>query len=247
MIRCLAIDDEKLVLDLLVDNIRQIPFLHLVAACRNAMEATAVLQEEKVDLIFVDIQLPRLNGLQFIRTLAQPPMIILVTAYEQYALESYNIDVVDYLLKPVAFDRFLKACNKAKDLFTLKNSQNRMERQDPVINLAPLQGEEASGFLFVNVEYTLVKVSFADILFVEGLKDYIRIHLASTSRPVITKMSLKAMEEKLPASLFIRVHKSYIIGIRHITVIKRDLVCIGPQEIPLSEFYKDNLQRIIKG
>jgi two-component SAPR family response regulator len=102
MIRCLAIDDEKLVLDLLVDNIRQIPFLHLVRACRNAMEATAVLQEEKIDLIFVDIQLPKLNGLQFIRTLAQPPMVILVTAYEKYALESYNIDVVDYLLKPVA-------------------------------------------------------------------------------------------------------------------------------------------------
>jgi DNA-binding LytR/AlgR family response regulator len=246
MIRCLAIDDEKLVLDLLVDNIRQIPFLHLVAACRNAMEAIAILQEEKIDLIFVDIQLPKLNGLQFIRTLAQPPMIILVTAYEQYALESYNIDVVDYLLKPVSFDRFLKACNKAKDLFTLKNNQNRMERQDQAINLAP-PGEETSGFLFVNVEYTLVKVSFADILFMEGLKDYIRIHLASSSRPVITKMSLKAMEEKLPPSLFIRVHKSYIISILRITVIKRDLVCIGPQEIPLSESYKENLQRIIKG
>jgi DNA-binding LytR/AlgR family response regulator len=253
MIRCLAIDDEKLVLDLLVDNIRQVPFLHLVAACRNAMEATATLQEEQIDLIFVDIQLPRINGLQFIRTLAQPPMVILVTAYEKYALESYNIDVVDYLLKPVAFDRFLKACNKANDLFTLKNNQNRLERQDPAIPQAqaPSQvqfpGEGASGFLFVNVEYTLVKVSFADILFVEGLKDYIRIHLASSTRPVLTKMSLKAMEEKLPASLFIRVHKSYIIAIRHITVIKRDLVCIGPQEIPLSEFYKDNLQRIIKG
>src|SRR5579859_3531069 len=111
MIRCLAIDDEKLVLDLLVDNIRQVPFLHLVKACRNAMEAMAVMEAEKVDLIFIDIQMPRLNGLQFIQTLAQPPLVILITAYEQYALESYNLNVIDYLLNPVSFERFLKACN----------------------------------------------------------------------------------------------------------------------------------------
>ena len=235
MMNCLAIDDEKLVLELLVDNIRQVPFLHLVKACKNAIEATAVLQEEKIDLIFADIQMPRLNGLQFIQTLLHPPLVILITAYEQYALEGYNLNVVDYLLKPVAFDRFLKACNKARDLFMLKSNQ------------PPAPKEESADYLFVNVEYTLVRIPFTDILFVEGLKDYIRIHLSSSSRPVITKMSLKAMEEKLPPSLFIRVHKSYIIAVHRITVVKRDMVCIGPQEIPVSEFYKENLHRIIKG
>lgn len=236
MMRCLAIDDEKLVLDLLVDNIRQIPFLHLVKACRSAMEATAVLQEEKIDLLFLDIQMPKLNGLQFIQTLPQPPLVILVTAYEQYALEGYNLNVIDYLLKPVSFDRFLKACNKAKEQFTLEE-QFRLAKSP----------DFSTDFLFVNVEYTLVKLVFADILFVEGLKDYIRVHLSSSPRPVITKMSLKVMEEKLPASLFIRIHKSYIVAIHAITVVKRDLVCIGKTELPLSEFYKENLQRVIKG
>jgi two-component system, LytTR family, response regulator len=258
MMRCLAIDDERLVLDLLVDNIRQIPFLTLVKACRNAMEATAVLQEEKIDLIFVDIQMPKLSGLQFIQTLAQPPLVILITAYEQYALEGYTLNAVDYLLKPVAFDRFLKACNKANELFTLRN-RAATEQSDPSLQQDQTRqqqtsqphitsaADEASGSLFVNVEYTLVRIPFADILFIESLKDYMKIHLSSSNRPVITKMSLKAMEEKLPSSLFIRIHKSYIVSVNRITVIKRDLVCIGQHELPVSDFYKDNIQRIIKG
>lgn len=226
--RCIAVDDEKLVLDLLLDNISQVPYLQLVKACRNAMEAIAVLENEKVDLVFLDIQMPKLSGLQFIKTLQDPPMIILITAYEQYALESYSLNVVDYLLKPVSFERFLKACNKAKELFDLKNSNSTGE----------------ADYIFVNVEYTLVKISFADILFIESLKDYIKIHLASSSKPVITKMSLKAMEEKLPAEKFIRIHKSYIIAIDKIAIIKRDLVCIANQEIPVSDFYKEKLSKI---
>jgi len=126
--RCIAVDDEKLVLDLLVDNISQVPYLQLVKACRNAMEAIEILQQEKIDLIFLDIQMPKLSGLQFIQTLQQPPMIILITAYEKYALESYNLNVVDYLLKPVSLERFLKACNKAKELFDLKNEKTIVKR-----------------------------------------------------------------------------------------------------------------------
>ncbi|HYJ62622.1 MAG TPA: LytTR family DNA-binding domain-containing protein, partial [Parafilimonas sp.] len=226
--RCIAVDDEKLVLDLLVDNIQQVPYLQLVKACKNAMEATAVLQKEKVDLIFLDIQMPRLSGLQFIQTLQQPPMVILVTAYEQYALEGYNLNVVDYLLKPVSFERFLKACNKAKELFDLKNENTIIQKAD------------LPNHIFVNVEYTLVKILFSDILFVEGYKDYIKIHLASSTKPVLTKMSLKAMEEKLPADKFIRIHKSYIVAANKITIIKRDLIYIGSHEIPVSDFYKEN-------
>ncbi len=187
MMQCLAIDDEKLVLDLLVDNIQQVPFLHLVKACRNAMEATAILQNTRIDLLFLDIQMPGLNGLQLLQTLPHPPMTILVTAYEQYALEGYNLDVVDYLLKPVSFERFLKACNKALD---------RFQRQQ--LPAQPAPAEAMPDHFFVNVEYSLVKVTLADILYIEGLKDYIKIHVASSKKPVITRMSMKAIEEKLP-------------------------------------------------
>jgi DNA-binding LytR/AlgR family response regulator len=228
---CIAVDDEKLVLDLLVDNISQVSYLHLVKACKNAIEATNVLQHEKIDLIFLDIQMPKLSGLQFIQTLQQPPMIILITAYEKYALESYNLNVVDYLLKPVSFERFLKACNKAKELFDLKNEKN-------------VQLNQAADYLFVHVEYTLVKILFTDILFIEGLKDYIKIYLTSSAKPVLTRMSMKAMEEKLPQDKFIRVHKSYIVATDKISVIKRDIIAIANHEIPVSEFYKENLQRI---
>lgn len=228
---CVAVDDEKLVLELLVDNINQVPYLHLVKACKNAMEALDVLEHEKVDLLFLDIQMPKLSGLQLIQTLAHPPMVILVTAYEKYALEGYDFNVVDYLLKPVSFQRFLKACNKAKELFELKNEAAT---------------EQAPSHMFVNVEYTLVKISFADILFIEGLKDYIKIHLASSPRPILTKMSLKAMEEKLPDANFLRIHKSFIIASDKITIVKRDFVCIGNHEVPVSNFYKENLSRLTK-
>ena len=232
MMRCIAVDDEKLVLDLLVDNISQVPYLQLVKACRNAMEAIEILQQEKIDLIFLDIQMPKLSGLQFIQSLQQPPMIILITAYEKYALEGYNLNVVDYLLKPVPFERFLKACNKAKKLFDLGKEKSLVQK------------EQLPDHIFINVEYTLVKILFADILFIEGLKDYIKIHLVSSPKPVLTKMSLKGMEEKLPAGKFVRVHKSYIVAADKITIIKRDLVYLGNNEIPVSDFYKENLSKI---
>src|SRR5690606_31060311 len=159
-------------------------YLELVKRCKNAREAAEVLQSEKIDLVFLDVQMPGLNGLQFVQTLPDPPMIILVTAYEQYALEGFNLSVVDYLVKPVSLERFIRACNKAKVLFDLKQKQ-RMDRGAP-------------DHMFVNVEYNLVKILFGDILYIEGLKDYIKIHLTSSERPVITRMSLKSMEEKLP-------------------------------------------------
>lgn len=231
MIQCIAVDDEKLVLDLLVDNIKQVPYLNLVKSCRSALEATDVLQNQKVDLIFLDIQMPKLTGLQFIQSLQNRPMIILITAYEHYAVESYNLDVVDYLLKPVSFERFLKACNKAKEAFDLKNEKQGSFKQE-------------ADYIFVNVEYTLVKIPFHDILYIEALKDYVKVHLESTSKPVLTKMSLKSLEEKLPADKFIRTHKSYIVAASKINVIKRDLVSVGATEIPVSDFYKENLLRI---
>jgi two-component system LytT family response regulator len=228
--RCIIVDDEKWGLDLLEDNLRHVPYLELVSRCKNAREASAVLHAQPLDLIFLDVQMPGLSGLQFIQTLPEPPLVVLVTAYEQYALEGFNLSVVDYLLKPVALERFIKACNKAKSIYDL--------------NSAP--GRTKGDHLFVNVEYSLVKISFDDITYVEGLKDYIRIHLTSSQKPVLTRMSMKAMEEKLPADRFVRAHKSFIVAIGKVTSVKRDFICIQDVEIPVGESFKDCI-RVITG
>jgi two-component system, LytTR family, response regulator len=233
MIRCMVIDDEQLVRELLEDNIRQIPFLECVRSCRNALEATEAMQSEPVDLLFLDIQMPRVNGLQFLRSLSDPPLVILVTAYEQYALEGFNLRVVDYLLKPFSFERFLKACNRAQELF-------RLRQNDKPGAPAGLQD------FFVNVEYALVKIVVTDILYIEGVKDYIKIYLSNSQRPVLTRMTLKAMEERLPPPAFIRIHKSFLVAVGKITTIKRDLVCIGNTELPVSVSYKMNITRLLK-
>ncbi len=228
---CIAVDDEPLALDLLEDNIRQVPFLQLRAKCRNAMEALSVMQREPVDLIFLDIQMPGLTGLQFIQSLAVKPMVILLTAYEKYALEGFNLDVIDYLVKPVSFDRFLKACNKAWEFFKLKNQP------------ATLPGADQSaepGYFFVNADYSLVKVVIDEIVLVEALKDYIKIHLTQ-GKPLVIRMPMKVIEEKLPPKKFARIHKSYIVSLAQITSIRKGLVYLGTTELPLSDNYKDAL------
>jgi DNA-binding LytR/AlgR family response regulator len=229
----MVIDDEQLVRELLEDNIRQIPFLEWVKSCKNALEAMEALQTTPVDLLFLDIQMPRVNGLQFLQSLSDPPLVVLVTAYEQYALEGFNLRVVDYLLKPFGFERFLKACNRAQELF-------RLRQNDKQVAVAGPQD------FFVNVEYALVRVVVTDILYIEGVKDYIKIYLSTSARPVLTRMTLKAMEEKLPSPAFVRIHKSFLVAAGKITTIKRDIVCIGDKEIPVSGSYKSNLTRILK-
>ena len=230
--RCLAVDDEKLVLELLADNIRQVPYLTLVKTARNALEAAEILQNESIDLLFLDIQMPRLSGLQFLKTLPSPPLVILVTAYDKYALEGFELHVVDYLLKPVSMERFLKACNRAYELFRLK-------KQPPAARKTEIPD------FFVNVEYSLVKIEVADVTWVEGLKDYVKIYLSSTSKPVITRITFKALEEKLPEPAFIRTHKSYLVATQKISAVKRDFVMIGTQEIPVSDSFKDNIHRFL--
>jgi DNA-binding LytR/AlgR family response regulator len=233
MLRCLAIDDEPLALELLEDNISQVPYLELEGKCSNALEALKFLQDHEVDLIFLDIQMPGLTGLQFIQSLTQKPMIILVTAYEKFALQGFNLDVIDYLVKPVPLDRFIKACNKAWELYNL-----RLKKTENSSSTEP-------EFLFVNVEYSLLKVEFADIQWIEGLKDYIRIYLKSSSKPVITRMSMKAIEEELPSSKFIRVHKSFIVSVSAITSVRKNSIFIGVEEIPVGDNYKDAVNMII--
>jgi two-component system LytT family response regulator len=232
MLRCIAVDDEPLALELLEDNISKVPHLQLVATCGNAMEAIKVLQEQTVDLIFLDIQMPGLTGLQFIQSLNERPMIILITAYEKFALEGFNYDVVDYLVKPVSLNRFVKACNKAWELYQLK-----AKSKEPAAVTSP-------NYIFVNADYSLLKVVIDDIMWVEGLKDYIKIHIRNSSKPVITRMTMKSVEELLPANRFIRIHKSYIAAMDFITAIRKTTVMIGSLELPVSDTYQEKLMKL---
>jgi two-component system LytT family response regulator len=231
MVRCIAIDDEPLGLELLMDSIGQVPYLQLVGAFNNPLEALTLLQQQEVDLVFLDIQMPGITGLQFIQSLKNPPMFILVTAYEKYALEGYSLNVVDYLVKPVAMDRFIKACGKALELYQLKKGGS--------------EGKAATSYFFINVDYSLLKVVYADMIYIEGLKDYIKIHLKSTAKPIVSRMTLKVLEEQLPAQ-FIRIHKSYIVSKDSITAVKKNNIFLGTLELPIGESYKDVVDQIVQ-
>lgn len=225
--KCLIVDDEPLARDLLEDNIRLVPFLEIAGICSNALEALDIIHREKIDLIFLDIQMPGINGIQFLQTLKQPVLVVFITAYEKFAIEGYSLDVVDYLLKPVAFDRFLKAANKAQELFSLRGK--------------PLSPE----FIFVHADYNLVRIAFSDVIYVEGLKDYVKIHLSTSQRPVITRMSMKSLEELLPHKRFMRIHKSFILSVDKIISIRKGRVKIGVAELPISDSYADRFYQLI--
>lgn len=227
-LRCIAVDDESLARKLLEENIRQVPFLDLVRTCRNAFEAMEALQEEEIDLIFLDIQMPGMLGTKFLQSLREKPLVIFVTAYANYAVESYDLEVVDYLMKPVSLERFTKAAYKA------------LEARGKKIT-TPAVG--TSDFFFVNVEYALVKVIIKDIAFVEGMKDYVKIFTTQLAKPIITKSTLKSIEEKLPSTGFMRVHKSFIVNLDKIETIRNHQITIGAKEIPVSESNLDELLR----
>jgi DNA-binding LytR/AlgR family response regulator len=235
MIRCVAVDDEKLALDLLEDNIRKVPFLELLARCNSGAEALAVLHAQPADLLFLDIHMPDISGIQLLKGLRLNPMVILTTAFSDYAREGFDLDVIDYLVKPYSFERFLKAVSKAREYHDLRSR--------------PLPAPQASepsplnDFIFVRAGYRLVKINFSDIQYVEGLKDYVKIYI--NDKPVITQMSMKSLEEKLPAQQFVRVHRSFIVAFNKIDFIQRQMVSIGKKEIPVSDHYRDQLYKII--
>ncbi|MFD2581722.1 LytR/AlgR family response regulator transcription factor [Pedobacter vanadiisoli] len=232
MIKCLAIDDEPLALQLLADNISRIPFLQLVASCDDAFAANKIMQEQSIDLIFIDIQMPGITGLQFIQSLIKKPMVIIVTAYKQYALDGFALDVIDYLMKPVSLERFMKACNKAKDFYELKQAAKNtsLPKHD---------------YMFVNVGYSLMKISFGDITYIEGLKDYIQIHTSISPKAAVVRMSMKNVEDQLPP-YFERIHKSFIININKITAIRKNSLFIAEKELPVSETYKQVIEKLLK-
>ncbi len=230
MINCIAVDDEPLALKLLQDNISKVPFLKLVAICNDAFEAMKILEGNTIDLVFIDIQMPGLTGLQFIGSLKNKPLVIFITAYKQYALESYDLSVVDYLVKPVALDRFIKACNRAKELHELKTI-----KQQPFAE-----------YFFLNVDYSQVKVTFDDIIWIKSLGDYVRVNLKSTTTPLIVRTSLKAIETELPPNKFIRIHKSYLIAIAEITAVRKNSVFIKDMELSVGETFRETVEKLIR-
>lgn len=234
MLNCIAIDDEPLALKLLEDNISKVPFLKLTASCKNAFDALKVLQENSVDLIFIDIQMPGLTGLQFIGSLEKRPLVIFITAYKQHALESYDLAVVDYLVKPVSLERFIKACNRAKELHELKSAKQ------------PLSPPKQTDYFFLNADYSQVKIMFNDIIWMEGLRDYIKIYLKSSGKPLLFRTSLKAVEPELPSAKFLRIHKSYLVAIESITSVRKNSVFIKDMELPIGETYREAVERLVR-
>ena len=232
MMRCLLIDDEPLALDLIEDNLKHVNYIQVVGRCRTAAEALAILQSEQVDLLFCDIHMPGLNGLQLVKSLVTKPMVIFVTAYEKFAIDGFELDVLDYLVKPVPLDRFLKACQKAQQYFELNKGSVPQLNTD-------------KKYFFINADYTLVKIIFNDIEYIEGLKDYVKINLAGQQKAVLSRTSIKALELQLPSELFYRVHKSYIINVDYVTQIRRGKIKTLHSELPLSDNYRDRIHKMI--
>lgn len=229
VLNCIAIDDELSALKIIREFCSKIPAVNLVGTFTNPLEAVNTLNNNQVDLIFLDIMMPQISGLEFLKTLYNPPMIIFTTAFKEYASEAFDYDAVDYLVKPIAFDRFSKALNKAFQMLKLKN-------------LGINAGEEflrfPEGFLMVKVEYTTIRVDLNDILYIEGLKDYVKIH--TEAKLILTKTTMKNIIEKLPPGSFFRVHKSYIVSVDKIDMIENSRIVIGNQRIPIGESFRSS-------
>lgn len=231
---CVIVDDEPLARNLLTEYVRKIPYLELVAVCANPLAALEVLRSQPVDLLFLDIQMPEITGLTLLKVLQQKPLVVLTTAYSEYALESYELDVVDYLLKPITFDRFLRAVEKA--------SERKNTAMPPA---APeLKGKDVPApYIFVKDGTKLVKIRLSDILYVEGLKDYVAIH--TRHQKIVTLQRLKNLETQLSADLFIRIHHSYIVSIEGIDTIHKDKVQVGKVLLPISDTYRKSFKDFI--
>ncbi|BAV09891.1 two component transcriptional regulator, LytTR family [Filimonas lacunae] len=233
MINSVIIDDEPLAAGILQDYIEKVPFLNLKATFTNALEAIQYIEQEDVDLLFLDIRMPDITGVDLLKNLKKRPAAIFTTAYQEYAIEGYSLNVVDYLLKPIPFTRFVSAATKAYDYINMVKSSR--------------SGGYAAQqeFIFIKTEYKIVKVDLSDILYIEGLKDYSKIYLKDNSKPIFTLQNLKSFESKLPQDRFIRIHRSYIVSINKINVICKNRVMIAQTDIPVSIGFKNNLQEII--
>lgn len=230
-IKCIIVDDEPLALDLLESYVLKTPFLELMSKFTSPFEAMQYVTANKVDLIFLDIQMPGITGIEFSRVLQNGPKVIFTTAYSQYALEGFKVDALDYLVKPFNYQEFLKAANKALTWFGMLNKLPEEKKVDSDDNA-----------IFVKSEYKLLKIEYEKIIYIEGLKDYVKIYLTDQPRPVLTLMTLKSLEEKLTPHNFMRVHRSYIVNLNKISIIERNRIVFGSTYIPIAEGYKEKFQ-----
>ena len=237
-LECIAVDDEPLALGLVCAFIEKTPFLNLAGRYSSAVEALQIINNKPIDVIFLDIQMPDLTGIELARVLekagSKAPRIIFTTAFNQYALDGFRVDAIDYLLKPFNYEEFLRAASKAQAYVELVQKASSSGSSEP-----------KDEYLFLKVEYQLVRIAYDDILYTEGLKDYVKVHLKSDPKPILSLTSLKALEEKLPASKFMRVHRSFIVNLDKISAITRNTIQIGPTSIPVSDQYKEAFSQFL--
>jgi DNA-binding LytR/AlgR family response regulator len=235
-IQTIVVEDEPLAREGLLSYIGEIDFLEIRAACESALDANKVLSSVPIDLMFLDIQMPKLTGIDFLKSLKEPPMVIFTTAYPNFALQGYELDVIDYLVKPFPFDRFLKAANKARDFFDLKISSREGQQKS--------RGD-AEGYFFIKCDHRYEKIHFDDVLYVEGRENYVVIHTAA--KQFMTLLRMKSMEEILPAAGFLRIHKSYIASVKAISSIDGNEVVLAGKRLPLSREKKaEILEKLIR-
>jgi DNA-binding LytR/AlgR family response regulator len=229
---CIALDDEPLALDIIEAYVKKHPELNLVTRCNNAEEATEILKNHPIDLMFLDIQMPGINGLNFIRSLEQKPLFMFTTAYSEYAIDGFELDAIDYLLKPIAYDRFEKAVEKAKEYYSIKN------------NLDVTESDLDNEYIFVKANQQLVKLSYGEILYVEAFADYVKIFL--NDRKIVTLQTMKKMESKLPKDIFSRVHRSFIVNRKAVESFSTSICEINGVKIPVGKSYKNDFVQLMK-
>ena len=229
MITCLAIDDEPLALQQLVAYISKVPFLELAAQCQSAMEARAFLEHDTVDAIFCDINMPDLNGMDFVKSLTAPPLVVFTTAYSEYAVEGFRVNAVDYLLKPFGLQDFQRAANRLKE--RLEGASSMKEEEDA---------------LYLKTDYRVVKVSISDIRYIEGMSEYLKVWVEGEPKPIITLLAMKKIEERLPGT-FMRIHRSYIVNLNKIQEVNKNRVILDAKTyLPVGDLYKEAFQRYLQ-
>jgi DNA-binding LytR/AlgR family response regulator len=230
--KCLIVDDEPLAQQVIEEFASRVSFLEVCGKCSSASEAIEMLHTKAIDLIFLDIHMPRLSGLDFISSLHNPPLFILVTAYSEYALQGFNVNATDYLMKPVPFDRFLKAVTRAYELHNLRHHASQNSNGNPIRHMMVKSG------------YQILKIQFDNILYIEGLKDYVKI-FTDGRKPVLSLLTMKGLAETLPTGRFLRIHKSFIVAVDRITAISRNRVMIGDRWIPVGENYREVFRKLV--
>ena len=252
MIRTLVIDDEPLALQQLAAYVGKIPYLTLVGECQSALEARDIIAREQIDAIFIDINMPDLNGMDFVRSLAAPPIVVFTTAYSEYAIDGYKVGAVDYLLKPIAYTDFLSAAQRVLTVVGRQAAEEVVCKPKTVTDNLPAEDDNTEavlpvedGMFFVKSDYKYVRVSCQDILYIEGLKDYVKMHLASSQRAVVSLVSMRTLENTLPSTSFLRIHRSYIVNMKRVSMVDRNSVAIADFVLPISDSYKDAVQKYV--